>query len=340
MIYAFIISGCGATAEVNEMKTYYSTDSLFSVEVPDNFKTYSSPLPNMMGFSDEEQLGTIMITKEEMIDNSLFQDYVAIQVSKMNPDLTKELVESTDTLVFYRFSKGLEETNKFFMRKRGSTNDFLIMVSGPNLKRETAVLIASTVTEHNEHNYTKQTAEENLSNYNKYNKAGFAITNNYLLNINREFAKLYRQNGAKLLPNIELLGTYTFAQNSETNDPDVINIITINSFKLKENKENTKYFSTDSLSNYAENILSLYANNLEFSKIDYHSIEWEEAEGIEFNYIQPFGEVDVPTQALYCYKDERFYLIELASLNDTEKKFRLLLKSIKLLPDNENVDNK
>lgn len=74
-----------------------------------------------------------------------------------------------------------------------------------------------------------------------------------------------------------------------------------------------------------------YKKSLEINQIDYKNVSWNGLDAVEYSFKQDFDGVSVPTIALFGFKKEKLFLIQLASLSDSQEKFTLLKKSIVIL---------
>ena len=127
------------------------------------------------------------------------------------------------------------------------------------------------------------------------------------------FIDAYRRNK----PNgVELISAYTCFQNAETKDPDYINVINVNVYKIDTPAEQT---------------LAAYKRNLITNRIPCSDKTWNGLHGVEYSFKQDMGDVMLPTKVFYGYKGNKFYLIQIGALVDTDKKYNALLNSIKIL---------
>lgn len=146
-----------------------------------------------------------------------------------------------------------------------------------------------------------------------YKEAGFAIEKSYKLEENTMFIEAFRRirsNG------VELISAYTCFQNAETKDPDYINVINVNVYKIDAPAEQT---------------LAVYKKNLITNRIPCSDKTWNGIQGVEYSFKQDMGDVMLPTKAFYGYKGNMFYLVQIGALVDTDKKYNALLNSIKIL---------
>lgn len=152
---------------------------------------------------------------------------------------------------------------------------------------------------------------QSQSTYTYYNNAGFAIKKTYKLQKNTSYISAVQ----KLGTGVKIIDAYSCAQNSESGDPNKINIININ--VIDEN-------------NSAES-LKTYKQNLTRQGFNYRARTWNGLTGVEYSFKQDMGTVMVPTKTFWGYKGNRFFLIQLGSLTNCELKFEELLNSIKVL---------
>lgn len=155
--------------------------------------------------------------------------------------------------------------------------------------------------------------QASVPEYIYYKASGFAIKNQYALKENTMFIDAYRRNK----PNgVELISAYTCFQNAETKDPDYINVINVNVYKIETPAEQT---------------LAAYKRNLITNRIPCSDKTWNGLHGVEYSFKQDMGNVMLPTKVFYGYKGDKFYLIQIGALVDTGKKYSALLNSIKIL---------
>ena len=155
--------------------------------------------------------------------------------------------------------------------------------------------------------------QQNTDNYHYYKNSGFAIKKSYALKENTMFIDAYRRNK----PNgVELISAYTCFQNAETKDPDYINVINVNVYKIDTPAEQT---------------IAAYKRNLITNRNPCSDKTWNGLHGVEYSFKQDMGDVMLPTKVFYGYKGNKFYLIQIGALVDTDKKYNALLNSIKIL---------
>lgn len=161
---------------------------------------------------------------------------------------------------------------------------------------------------------SKQTSLNTVANeYKYYQESGFAIKKSYKLEENTMFIDAFRQNQTD---GLKLVSAYTCFQNAETQDPNYINVINIVVYRIDAPAELT---------------LAEYKRNLIANRFPCSNKTWNGLQGLEYSFKQDMGNVMLPTKAFYGYKGNKFYLIQIGALVDTDKKYNALLNSIKIL---------
>ena len=173
---------------------------------------------------------------------------------------------------------------------------------------------SSSSVKENPSNSSKQTSTNTAANeYKYYQESRFAIKKSYKLEENTMFIDAFRQNQTD---GLELVSAYTCFQNAETQDPNYINVINIVVYKIDAPAEQT---------------LAEYKRNLIANRFPCSNKTWNGLQGLEYSFKQDMGNVMLPTKAFYGYKGNKFYLIQIGTLVDTDKKYNALLNSIKIL---------
>ena len=82
----------------------------------------------------------------------------------------------------------------------------------------------------------------------------------------------------------------------------------------------------------AEQTLAEYKRSLIANRFPYiMNKTWNGLQGLEYYFKQDMGDTMLPTKAFYGYKGNKFYLIQIGAVVDTNKKYNALLNSIKIL---------
>lgn len=148
--------------------------------------------------------------------------------------------------------------------------------------------------------------------YTYYKASGFAIKKSYALEENAMFINAFKQSQQDM---VELISAHICFQNAEKQDPDFINVININVYKIDASAEQT---------------LVEYKRNLAMNRFPCSNKTWNGLQGLEYSFKQDMGNVMLPTKAFYGYKGNKFYLIQIGALVDIDKKYTALLNSIKI----------
>lgn len=310
---ALLLTSCN-TQKNQQVSTYYSSDSLFSISVPSDYSLYSEPLANYIAYQSENQKGIITIKKDSKMNASVFEEFINQQVETTPSKFSREIVEKNDSITHYKFSAGMFVIHQYFMWKKGEVNDYLLSASGTSLESIDAQKILTSV---KEYSVIELTPPKTKDNYSYYNKAGFAIEKTYNLMQNKAFIQLYKSYSKKEDAR-ELLAAYTCSQNAEKNDPNLINIINVNveGFDTKTN---------------GEKILANYKVSLDANGFKYNDIDWNGISAVEYTFNQNFDGTMIPTKAIYGYKGNKLFLLQISSLSNIESKFKSLKNSVIIL---------
>ncbi len=139
------------------------------------------------------------------------------------------------------------------------------------------------------------TAKINSQSYQTFPKEGFKIKCKCELYENLVFKKMAKQQGIK-----NIVNAYVCAENKD--NPNIGAIYNINIYKVSMN----------------ENIwLNQYANDLKKVHFDYSFTKFQGARAIEYEFSQ-FG---LSTKAIVFLKDEKSYLIQVATRKNLVSKF-------------------
>lgn len=106
---------CKSETTVLPMKTYYSSNKSFSIDVPINYQLYQETLPNYMDFRAKD--GIITIERKFLMENAAFKKYVKESVTENHQKLHYKEIIASDTFFHYKMHKGLFTAHEFYMRK-------------------------------------------------------------------------------------------------------------------------------------------------------------------------------------------------------------------------------
>lgn len=164
-------------------------------------------------------------------------------------------------------------------------------------------------------NSSKQTPQSTAnSEYKLYLQSGFAIKKSYKLEENTMFIDAFRRQNQT--EGLKLISAYTYFQNAETQNPYLINVINIVVYRIDTP---------------AEQALAEYKSSLIANRFPCDNKTWNGLQGVEYSFKQDMGDTMLPTKAFYGYKGNKFYLIQIGAVVDTDKKYNALLNSIKIL---------
>lgn len=313
MLISLYILSCNENVGTS-MTEHYSTDSLFSIEVPSSYTIYNNTLPSYIAFINDDDVGIITIKREKnQINSSDFEEFANNGIKTVKGNIN--LINKNDSIIHYKVSKGLFVVNIYYLWKLASTNDYLIQASGMNLKYDAAVMILLSVKEHS--TISEYITKSSDKNFIYYKDAGFAINKDYKLQENFTYIEMYERLKEKHnLP--KLIASYVCPINLETEDPLQIDIINIAVNSHDENAEN-------------RTVMDNYKKTLMEQNIDYKDVIWNDIPCIEYSFYQDMEGTQLPTKALYVHNGDKFFLFQIASLSNIEDKFELLVKSIFLL---------
>lgn len=164
-------------------------------------------------------------------------------------------------------------------------------------------------------NSSEQTSPNTVANeYIHYLTSGFAIKKSYKLEENTMFIDAFRRQNQT--EELKLISAYTYFQNAETQNPYLINVINIVVYRI---------------GTPAEQALAEYKSSLIANRFPCDNKTWNGLQGVEYSFKQDMGDTMLPTKAFYGYKGNKFYLIQIGAVVDTDKKYNALLNSIKIL---------
>lgn len=295
-----------------QVNMYYSLDSLFSVDIPSNYSLSVPRLPNYLCFNSEDNHFILTIEKNTLIQTDDFHEWVKKQMEPHNSSkFTIHIMEKKDSIVHYKASSGLFYAHNIYLKKRIGVHDYLFTFSYNMLRPNNHIIrnIYSSLKEYNIVSFSANTFNDNSYTY--YYELGFAIKRTYQLNQNHEFIHIYNKLYADQHKASPLLAAYICAQNIDSNYPEDITIINVNINKA-----------------LSPNAINEYASSLKCNKINYRQIKWQGNPALEYGFSQHMGEeINIPTRAIYCYYNEKLYLIQLASLSNLDSKYKKLKQS-------------
>ena len=304
----------GKKEKENKMSvnTYYSLDSLFSVNIPSIWPLQETPLNNYLCFHSEDNHVLISIERTSLMNVCDFHDWVQARMKLHDKSkYSIHLLEKNDTAVHYKISLGLFYAHNIYLRKQVGLHNYLLDFSYNSLSPDKKIIkgIYSSLKEHPLANFSTNITEDD--GYTFYSEYGFAIDKSYILEQNQEYIQMYKQIHTKHLGDSRLLAALICVQNLESRDSRDINIINVN--------------VNEALS---EECIDNYANTLKINKIQGKKVRWHGNTAIEYDFTQYMGDgIDVPTKAIYCYHDSKLYLVQIASLSNIDSKFRKLKES-------------
>lgn len=136
---------CVQQTSLPQMKTYYSSNKSFCIDVPVDYIPAHKPLSNYMDFKSEKQSGIITIERNFLMSNDDFKTYV----SKAKADIPKQFKCSTiavnDTICHYKYAAGLFVYHQYYMKKLIEGYSYIINANGTNMTSEVAKKIYDSV---------------------------------------------------------------------------------------------------------------------------------------------------------------------------------------------------
>jgi len=154
-------------------------------------------------------------------------------------------------------------------------------------------------------------------NYQTFPSAGFKVKCECTLRTNSLFIQMASQQG-----NNDIVGAYICAENE--NDPSTGCIININIYDESKRYKNIKSSYHEY---FTKKILEKYASNLSQAGFSYSFISFQGESALEYT----FDQNGVPTKALFFYKNQRSYLLQVASRNGLTQKYNSIKNSFQIL---------
>lgn len=145
LIVVIVQAGCVQQKSLPQMKTYYSSNKSFCIDVPIDYIPYREPLPNYMAFTSDSQSGTITIERKYLMSNDDFKEFI----SKAKADIPKKFKCSTisvnDTICHYKYAAGLFVYHQYYMKKLIEGYSYVISANGIGMTSEIAKEIYDSV---------------------------------------------------------------------------------------------------------------------------------------------------------------------------------------------------
>ncbi len=309
-----LLSTMGACYQENgqQVNMYYSLDSLFSINIPSDYSLSAQPLSNYLCFNNEDNHFILTIEKTFLMPTEDFHEWTEDQMQPHNNSkFAIHIMEKKDSIVHYKASSGLFYAHNIYLKKRIGVHDYLLTFSYNMLSPNNRIIrnIYSSLKEYNINSFSTNTTIDNSYTY--YHELGFAIKNTYKLIQNQEFIHMYNKLQTDQYKASPLLAAYICTQNIDSNNPEDITIINVNINKA-----------------LSSNTINEYASSLKHNKINYRQIKWQGNSALEYDFNQQIGDgINIPTKAIYCYHNEKLYLIQLASLSNIDSKYKKLKQS-------------
>ena len=157
------------------------------------------------------------------------------------------------------------------------------------------------------------------SGYQTFPDAGFSITCPAELEINQNFLDMARQQGNTTM-------AFAYAGATDKDDPDIGCIYNINISDWNNDSEYSR-LSQSGKRNSDMEALDDYASNLVKNGIEhkYSNFCGERA------LLYSFDQMGLPTMAVFFYKNGRGYLLQVATRQDLESKFKSFMQSFELI---------
>lgn len=154
-------------------------------------------------------------------------------------------------------------------------------------------------------------------NFQTYPTAGFKVKCGCKLAVNSVFIQASKSQGAN-----NILGAYICAENE--NDPQTGVIVNINVYDESKNFQNIKstyheYFKKKSLEKYAA--------NLKQAGYSYEYVNFQGESALEYN----FDQNGVPTKAIMFFKNQKSYLLQVATRSNLISKYNSLKNSFVII---------
>ena len=147
--------------------------------------------------------------------------------------------------------------------------------------------------------------------------AGFKVKCSCKLYFNSVFAKAAKSQGVN-----NIIGAYICAENE--NDPSTGVIVNINIYDESKSFQNVKTTYHEYL---IKKLLEKYASNLSQAGINYEYVSFMGTTALEYN----FDQNGVPTKAIMFFKNQKSYLLQLATRTGLAAKYEALKSSFGII---------
>lgn len=154
-------------------------------------------------------------------------------------------------------------------------------------------------------------------NYQSFPSAGFKVKCSCKLYVNSVFSQAAKSQGVN-----NIIGAYICAENE--NDPTTGVIVNINIYDESKSFQNIKTTYHDY---FIKKSLEKYAANLSQAGISYEYISFMGTTALEYN----FDQNGVPTKAIMFFKNQKSYLLQLATRSGLAAKYNALKSSFGII---------
>ena len=138
-------TGCVHQKSLPQMKTYYSSNKSFCIDVPIDYIPYREPLPNYMAFISDDQSGTITIERKYLMSREDFKEYVSEAKADVPKKFRCSTVSVNDTICHYKYAAGLLVYHQYYMKKLIEGYSYVISANGISMTPEIAKEIYDSI---------------------------------------------------------------------------------------------------------------------------------------------------------------------------------------------------
>ena len=142
LIVAF--AACKRQPELPQMKTYYSSNKSFSIDIPMAYTPFTPALPDYLTFRSE--YGMITIERKFMMSDEDFKKYVNGAKAENSSKYHCSTRATSDTLCHYKFTKGFFVMHQFYMRKVIEGYSYVVSMNDISVADTVAKTIYNSIT--------------------------------------------------------------------------------------------------------------------------------------------------------------------------------------------------
>jgi hypothetical protein len=327
---AALALSCNGNAQKKGFTRQYSSDSTFSIEVP-NICEFINAGDGFIAYGNDEKMTFVSVTKMPEFDFKQFDAMTTAEANKSAENLSVTTVERTDSVIKLRMQDGSYATDKYYFHKKGMADDFLVVVESYNntLSEKDVRYVIQSLHEEKAVVPMKTLAGDKV----QYANEGFALDKSYKLSLDKTYMAMNAKR--KLSPSSpKLVSSYSCIQ--DTLDAKNATYVTISVYDIKDAtkfaEENGGIGAKSDSAKGSLMPLDMYIRSLQDRGVPSKKTEFKSYPAAIYSYDRKTADGHViPTKAAFVVRGGYSYTLEISSKTDVAPKFDAFVSAFEFI---------